>query len=102
MASVSYTATIKRGKAFDSILIPHSNHIQYSACGNYFKIVLIDRILPHGKHPRSGTIAAIKLLEAIRVNTHSIMTIHAFDEENNELNDKITLYVDGEDKDRIE
>ena len=102
MASVSYTATIKRGKAFDTILIPHSNRIQYSACGDYFKIVLIDRILAHGKHPRSGTIAAIKLLEAIRVNTHSIMTIHTFDEEKNEMSDKITLYVDGEDKDRID
>ena len=97
-----YTASVQHGKRYDLIIIPHSNKIELSRCGNCFRITLRDRILVHGRRPRSGTVAAIKLLEAIRVNTHSIMIIHPYDDRDGALRDKITLFVDVNDKDRLD
>lgn len=98
-----YTASVQHRKSYDLIIIPHSNKIEIYRCGNCLRITLRDRILVHGKRPRSGTVAAIKLLEAIRVNTHSIMIIHPYDDRDGDtLRDKITLFVDVNDKDRLD
>lgn len=75
-----YTASFRRGTTVTSIIIPHANRLMYYEYDNFIKIVIMDRILVQGKRPRSGTIAAIKLLETIRVNTHSLMTIQTYDE----------------------
>lgn len=100
---IIYTAVIVRGKSYDSIILPHTNKLMYGRFKKYLKIVLMDRILQHGKHPRTGTIAAIKLLETIRVNTHSRMTVSTYDSSDEAIgSDKISLYVDINDKDRVE
>ena len=97
-----YTASFNRGTAVTSIIIPHANRLMYYECKNFIKITLMDRILVHGKRPRSGTVAAIKLLEAIRVNTHSLMTVQTYDESNTCNCDLISLFIDINDKERVE
>ena len=74
-----YTASFNRGTAVTSIIIPHANRLMYYEYDDFIKIVIMDRILVRGKRPRSGTVAAIKLLETIRVNTHSLITIQTYD-----------------------
>lgn len=98
-----YTASFNRGTAVTSIVIPHANRLMYYECNNFIKITLMDRILVHGKRPRSGTVAAIKLLEAIRVNTRSLMIIQTYDYEPSAGDcDIISLFIDICDKERVE
>ena len=98
-----YTASFNRGTEFTSIIIPYANRIMYYECDNFIEIVIMDRILVKGKRPRSGTVAAIKLLETIRVNTHSLMTIQTYDDEFNAGTcDRISLFVDIRDKEMVE
>ena len=97
-----YTASFHRGRTISSIIIPHANSLMYYEHENFIKIVITDRILVQGKRPRSGTVAAIKLLEAIRVNTRSLMTIQIYDEFDAGDCDKISLFIDIRDKEMVE
>ena len=98
-----YTASFSRGTAITSIIIPHANRLMYYECDTFIKIAFMDRILVHGKRPRSGTVAAIKLLETIRLNTRSLMIIQTYDDESNACNcDLISLFIDVRDKERAE
>ena len=98
-----YTASFfHRGRTITSIIIPHANKLMYYEHENFIKIVIMDRILVQGKLPRSGTVAAIKLLEAIRVNTRSLMTIQIYDEFDAGDYDKISLFIDIRDKEMVE
>ena len=97
-----YTASFHRGRAVTSIIIPHANRLMYYEHDNFIKIVIMDRILVQGKRPRSGTVAAIKLLETIRVNTRSLMTIQIYDEFDAGNQDIISLFIDIRDKEIVE
>lgn len=99
-----YIASFRhRGTYITSIIIPHSNGLMCYEYDDFIKIVLMDKILVHGKRALSGTVAAIKLLETIRLNTHSLMTIQTYDDESNESNyDLISLFIDIRDKERVE
>lgn len=101
MNTITYTATIKRGKPFDSIIIPHCNRLMYYKHKSYIKITLIDRILISGHKPRIGTLAAVKLLETIRVNTRSLITIQTYDEFYSVSADTISLFIDNKDEEKV-
>ena len=100
---MEFTAGIQYGRTkYHYIILSHANRIRYNTYDNYIMLKYYDRILKDG-HMRSGTLAVIKLLEAIRVNTRSIMTLEPYDEVFYKgVNDIITLYIDVKDKDRLE